>query len=68
MLVVSKPPTLSSFYNVNLALVKLALLLVQFRLTKSHVGAAFRELHEETGLTLSLNDLTMLSDAPVRIA
>jgi ADP-ribose pyrophosphatase YjhB (NUDIX family) len=32
------------------------------------VDAAVRELHEETGLTLTLDDLTLLSDAPVRVA
>jgi 8-oxo-dGTP pyrophosphatase MutT (NUDIX family) len=33
-----------------------------------HVDAAVRELHEETGLTLTPDDLTVLSDAPVRVA
>jgi 8-oxo-dGTP pyrophosphatase MutT (NUDIX family) len=32
------------------------------------VDAAVRELHEEIGLILSLDDLTLLSDAPVRVA
>jgi ADP-ribose pyrophosphatase YjhB (NUDIX family) len=32
------------------------------------VDADVRELHEETGLTLTPEDLTMLSDAPVRVA
>jgi 8-oxo-dGTP pyrophosphatase MutT (NUDIX family) len=32
------------------------------------VDAAVRELHEETGLTLTPDDLTLLSDAPVRVA
>jgi 8-oxo-dGTP pyrophosphatase MutT (NUDIX family) len=35
---------------------------------KEHVDAAVRELHEETGLTLTPEDLTLLSDALVRIA
>jgi 8-oxo-dGTP pyrophosphatase MutT (NUDIX family) len=30
--------------------------------------AAVRELHEETGLTLTPDDLTLLSDAHVRVA
>ena len=30
--------------------------------------AAVRELHEETGLTLTPDDLTLLSDAPYRVA
>jgi 8-oxo-dGTP pyrophosphatase MutT (NUDIX family) len=30
--------------------------------------AAFRELLEETGLTLTVDDLTLLRDAPVRVA
>jgi ADP-ribose pyrophosphatase YjhB (NUDIX family) len=33
-----------------------------------HVDAPVRELHEETGLTLTPDDLTLLSDAPVRVA
>jgi 8-oxo-dGTP pyrophosphatase MutT (NUDIX family) len=32
------------------------------------VDAAVRELHEETGLTLTPDDLTLLSDAPLRVA
>jgi 8-oxo-dGTP pyrophosphatase MutT (NUDIX family) len=32
------------------------------------VDAAVRELHEETGLILTPDDLTLLSDAPVRVA
>jgi 8-oxo-dGTP pyrophosphatase MutT (NUDIX family) len=32
------------------------------------VDAAVRELHEETGLALTPDDLTLLSDAPVRVA
>jgi 8-oxo-dGTP pyrophosphatase MutT (NUDIX family) len=32
---------------------------------EEHVDVVVRELHEETGLTLTL--LTMLSDAPVRV-
>jgi ADP-ribose pyrophosphatase YjhB (NUDIX family) len=35
---------------------------------EEHVDAAVRELHEETGLTLTPDDLTMLSDAPARVA
>jgi 8-oxo-dGTP pyrophosphatase MutT (NUDIX family) len=35
---------------------------------EEHVDAAVRELHEETGLTLTPDDLTLLSDAPVRVA
>jgi 8-oxo-dGTP pyrophosphatase MutT (NUDIX family) len=31
------------------------------------VDAAVRELHEETGLVLTPDDLTMLSEAPVRV-
>jgi 8-oxo-dGTP pyrophosphatase MutT (NUDIX family) len=32
------------------------------------LDVAVRELHEETGLTLTPDDLTLLSDAPVRVA
>jgi 8-oxo-dGTP pyrophosphatase MutT (NUDIX family) len=32
------------------------------------VDAVVRELHEETGLTLTSDDLTLLSDARVRVA
>jgi ADP-ribose pyrophosphatase YjhB (NUDIX family) len=32
------------------------------------VDAAVRELHEETGLILTSDDLTLLSDAPIRVA
>jgi 8-oxo-dGTP pyrophosphatase MutT (NUDIX family) len=35
---------------------------------EEHVDAAVRELHEETGLTLTPDDLTLLSDALVRVA
>jgi ADP-ribose pyrophosphatase YjhB (NUDIX family) len=35
---------------------------------EEHVDAAVRELHEETGLVLTPDDLTLLSDAPVRVA
>jgi ADP-ribose pyrophosphatase YjhB (NUDIX family) len=35
---------------------------------EEHVDAAVRELHEETGLILTPDDLTLLSDAPVRVA
>jgi 8-oxo-dGTP pyrophosphatase MutT (NUDIX family) len=35
---------------------------------EEHVDAALRELHEETGLTLTPDDLTLLSDAHVRVA
>jgi 8-oxo-dGTP pyrophosphatase MutT (NUDIX family) len=35
---------------------------------EEHVDAAVRELREETGLTLTPYDLTLLSDAPVRVA
>jgi 8-oxo-dGTP pyrophosphatase MutT (NUDIX family) len=35
---------------------------------EERVDAAVRELHEETGLTLTPDDLTLLSDAPVRVA
>jgi 8-oxo-dGTP pyrophosphatase MutT (NUDIX family) len=35
---------------------------------EEHVDAAVRELHEETSLTLTPDDLTLLSDAPVRVA
>jgi ADP-ribose pyrophosphatase YjhB (NUDIX family) len=31
------------------------------------VDAVVREIHEETGLTLTPDDLTLLSDAPVRV-
>jgi 8-oxo-dGTP pyrophosphatase MutT (NUDIX family) len=34
---------------------------------QEHVDAAVRELREETGLTLTPNDLTLLSDAHVRV-
>jgi 8-oxo-dGTP pyrophosphatase MutT (NUDIX family) len=33
-----------------------------------HVDADVRELHEETSLILTIDDLTVFSDAPVRIA
>jgi ADP-ribose pyrophosphatase YjhB (NUDIX family) len=32
------------------------------------IDAAVRELHEDTGLTLTPDDLTLLSDARVRVA
>jgi 8-oxo-dGTP pyrophosphatase MutT (NUDIX family) len=32
------------------------------------IDAAVREIHEETGLTLTPDDLTLMSDAPVRVA
>jgi ADP-ribose pyrophosphatase YjhB (NUDIX family) len=32
------------------------------------VDAAVRELHDETGLALTPDDLTLLSDAPIRVA
>jgi ADP-ribose pyrophosphatase YjhB (NUDIX family) len=35
---------------------------------EEHVDAIVRELHEKTGLILTLDDLTLLSDAPVRVA
>jgi 8-oxo-dGTP pyrophosphatase MutT (NUDIX family) len=35
---------------------------------EEHVYAAVRELNEETGLILTPDDLTLLSDAPVRVA
>jgi 8-oxo-dGTP pyrophosphatase MutT (NUDIX family) len=35
---------------------------------EEHVDAAVRELHEETGLILTPDDLTLLSDALVRVA
>jgi 8-oxo-dGTP pyrophosphatase MutT (NUDIX family) len=35
---------------------------------EEHVDAAVRELHEETGLVLTPNDLTLLRNAPVRVA
>jgi 8-oxo-dGTP pyrophosphatase MutT (NUDIX family) len=35
---------------------------------EEHVDAAVRELHEENGLILTHDDLTVLSDAPVRVA
>jgi ADP-ribose pyrophosphatase YjhB (NUDIX family) len=35
---------------------------------EEHVNAAVRELHEETGLILTPDDLTLLSDAHVRVA
>jgi 8-oxo-dGTP pyrophosphatase MutT (NUDIX family) len=35
---------------------------------EEHVDAAVRELHEETGLALTPDDLTLLSDAPLRVA
>jgi 8-oxo-dGTP pyrophosphatase MutT (NUDIX family) len=35
---------------------------------EEHVDAAIRELHEETGLTLTPDDLTLLSDTHVRVA
>jgi ADP-ribose pyrophosphatase YjhB (NUDIX family) len=35
---------------------------------EEHVDAAVRELHEETGLILTPDDLMLLSDAHVRVA
>jgi ADP-ribose pyrophosphatase YjhB (NUDIX family) len=35
---------------------------------EEHVDAAVRELHEETGLISTPNDLTLLIDAPARVA
>jgi ADP-ribose pyrophosphatase YjhB (NUDIX family) len=35
---------------------------------EERVDAAVRELHEESGLILAPDDLTLLSDAPVRVA
>jgi 8-oxo-dGTP pyrophosphatase MutT (NUDIX family) len=35
---------------------------------EEHVDAAVREIHEETDLTLTSDDLTLLSDAHVRVA
>jgi ADP-ribose pyrophosphatase YjhB (NUDIX family) len=35
---------------------------------EEHVDATVRELHEETGLILTPDDLTLLSDAHVRVA
>jgi 8-oxo-dGTP pyrophosphatase MutT (NUDIX family) len=35
---------------------------------EEHVDAAVREIREETGLPLTPDDLTLLSDAPVRVA
>jgi hypothetical protein len=37
-------------------------------LNKEHVDVVVRKLHEETGLILTHDDLTMLSDAPVGVA
>jgi 8-oxo-dGTP pyrophosphatase MutT (NUDIX family) len=37
-------------------------------LNEEHVDAVVRELLHETSLTLTYDDLTMLSDAPVRVA
>jgi 8-oxo-dGTP pyrophosphatase MutT (NUDIX family) len=34
---------------------------------EEHVDALVRELHEETGLVLTPDDLTLLSDAPVLV-
>jgi 8-oxo-dGTP pyrophosphatase MutT (NUDIX family) len=34
---------------------------------EEHVDAVVRELHEETGLVLTPDDLTVLSDEPVRV-
>jgi ADP-ribose pyrophosphatase YjhB (NUDIX family) len=36
-------------------------------LNEEHIDAVVRELFEETCLTLTHDDLTMLSDAPVRV-
>jgi 8-oxo-dGTP pyrophosphatase MutT (NUDIX family) len=35
---------------------------------EEHVNAVVRELHEESGLILTPDDLTLLSYAPVRVA
>jgi 8-oxo-dGTP pyrophosphatase MutT (NUDIX family) len=37
-------------------------------LDEEHADAAVRELYEESGLVWTLDDLTMLSDASVRVA
>jgi 8-oxo-dGTP pyrophosphatase MutT (NUDIX family) len=37
-------------------------------LNEAPVDVVVRELHEETGLILTHDDLTMLNDAPVRVA
>jgi 8-oxo-dGTP pyrophosphatase MutT (NUDIX family) len=48
---------------VSLVLVNLGSILPN----EEHVDAAVRELHEETGLVLTPDDLTLLSDAHVRV-
>ena len=35
---------------------------------EEHVDVAVRELHEETGIILTPDDWTLLSDAPIRVA
>jgi 8-oxo-dGTP pyrophosphatase MutT (NUDIX family) len=35
---------------------------------EEHVDVAVRELHEETSLTLTFDDLTLLSNNPVRVS
>jgi ADP-ribose pyrophosphatase YjhB (NUDIX family) len=57
-------PTLSLCYNVSLEPVKLSSRLAN----EEHVDAAVRELHDECGLILTLDDLTLLSDAHVQVA
>jgi 8-oxo-dGTP pyrophosphatase MutT (NUDIX family) len=39
-----------------------------FTANEEHVDVAVRELHEETGLILTPDDLTLLRDALVRVA
>jgi hypothetical protein len=64
----SKASDIQPFYSVSLALVKLGFLPVQYCLTRSLLMLLFVSYFKETGLTLTVDDSTMLNDAPVRVA
>jgi hypothetical protein len=68
MSAVRKPRTLSLFYRVSPALVKPVLCRFDLLPNEELVDAIVRELLEETGLTLTLDDLTLLTDAPLHVA
>jgi hypothetical protein len=66
---VPRPKTLSSFYSVNLVMVRLGFLLVRFYLTKSLSTLPFVCYVRVIGLTLTFDDVTMLSNNnPVRVS
>jgi hypothetical protein len=69
MLVVPKFPTLSSFYTDREPRSRKTWFHASsIKPNEEHVDGVVRELHEETCLVLTLDDLTMLSDTPVRVA